>query len=183
MLAQGVGWLNPRKPQSFLSGQFFPNPSPLSVFYPEPHCCIADFSILQTKALGKHPEISPFSKSFLIPPTSLSLDCPPGGAKNTTIQHGFRGQNKTQSLLEKQPLQPLFNPQASRALLQKSQNFPFREVPGRKSVPQKTKARQAFTLLMSQAAPTRKQGSQGLRRPSQGAGPQLSAPGSGRRSP
>lgn len=53
---------------------------------------------------------------------------------NTTI-HSRQGQNKTKPLLEKQLLQPLFNPQAFGVFMQKSQNFPLQEAPGRKLVP------------------------------------------------
>lgn len=53
---------------------------------------------------------------------------------NTTIYFS-QGQNKTKPLLEKQLLQPLFNTQAFGVFMQKSQNFPLQEVPGRKLVP------------------------------------------------
>lgn len=62
------------------------------------------------------------------------LHHPPGGAMNTTI-HSSQGQNKTKPPLEKQLLQPLFNPQAFGVFIQKSQNFPLQEAPGRKLVP------------------------------------------------
>lgn len=53
---------------------------------------------------------------------------------NTTI-HSSEGQNKTKPSLEKQLLQPLFNPQTFGVFMQKSQNFPLQEAPGRKLVP------------------------------------------------
>lgn len=76
---------------------------------------------------------------------------------NTTIQSS-QGQTKTKPLLEKQLLQLLFDTQAFGVFMQKSQNLPLQEVPGRKSVPvaqpllrpKKTKAMQASRHLILQ---------------------------------